>query len=122
SLPHRLLFGRPRGAAAQNEGLDAVAVRTTLDLQPFPQRLPVAPPYGPGELLEAAARRADDVARAALLEPGQARLADHAAVQHPDASLTAIQGLHASDDLRQRRAVVAIAGEHLIAQRIAVAT
>src|SRR5262249_17586654 len=118
ALAHGLLLGGPVGAAAQDEGLHAVAVGTALDLQPFALRPPVAAAHVAGELLEPAARRADDVARAALLQPTETRLANHTAVQDPDAPLAAIEGLHARHDLLQGRAVLAVAGEDLVAQGV----
>src|SRR5262249_44780893 len=67
TLADGLLLGGAVGTAAQDEGLTTGVVRAALDLQPFPQRLPAAVPHGAGEPLEAAARRADDVPRTALL-------------------------------------------------------
>src|SRR5262249_39827854 len=92
-----------------------------LHFQSHADRLPTAVVQRLGKLLEPAPRRADDVPRAALPQPVQRRLADHAAIQHPDALLAAVAGLHARDDFLDRGAVVPIAGDHLITQRITVA-
>src|SRR5262249_3940888 len=121
ALAHGLLLRGAGVAAAEDEGLGAVGVWTALDLQPVAQRLPAAVAQGGGEPLEAAPRRADDVARAAAAQPGQGGLADHAAVQHPDAPLAAVAGLHARHDLLDGGAVGAVAGEALVAQGVAIA-
>src|SRR5262245_1212900 len=120
-LTQRLFLAGAGGAAAQDEGLDAGVVRTALDLPSVPQCFPRAVPNGVSDLLETAAWRADDGPRAASLQPAQAGLADHAAVEDPAAPLAAVPVLHARDGLPQRRAVVAVAGENLVAQGVAVA-
>ena len=98
-----------------------MCVRTALDFQPLADRLPTAVAQGVGELLQPGPRRADDVARTAFFQPVECRLADHAAIQDPDASAAAVTGFHAGDDFPDGGAIVAVAGEDLVAERIAVA-
>src|SRR5262245_15096794 len=120
ALPQGLLLGGAGRAAAEDEGLHAVAVRAALHLQALAERLPAALPQGGGELLQAAPRRADDIPGAAAAEPGQGGLADHAAVQDPNPPLAAVAALHPGHDLLDGGAVVAVAGEDLVAQRVAL--
>src|SRR5262249_43483241 len=120
ALAHGLLFGGAGGTTAEDEGVGALALGAALHLQPLAQHLPGALAQGGGERPQPAARRADDVARAAPPQPGQRVLADHAAVEYPDAAVAAVAGFHAGDDLGHGGAVVAVAGEDLVAQGVAV--
>jgi hypothetical protein len=55
------------------------------------------------------------------LQPRHGLGAGHAAVHHPDAARLTVAALHRVDDLLDRGDVVTIAGEHLVAQRDALA-
>src|SRR5438445_10087504 len=73
AFTHRLFLGSARGAPTQDEGLDAVAIRTTLDFQSFTQRFQYGcgavaqpRPHRPCELFEATAH----IAALAQLRPG----------------------------------------------------
>src|SRR6516165_10415686 len=121
-LAHGLFFGRAGGAAAKDEGFDAVAGWTALDLESVADRFPATLTQSGGKLLQAAPRRADNVTRATSAQRDQCRLADHAAVQNPDPPFTPVAILHPRHDLLDRGAVVTIAGEHLITQRVTIAS
>jgi hypothetical protein len=61
--------------------------------------------------------RADDVAGLALAQEGEVVLADHAAIDHPDALGLAVFLLHRPDDFGQGRDVGAVAREQLVGHR-----
>jgi len=84
--------------------------------------LPVLPIGKLGrELLELALARPNQILALATLQPGDILGAHHPAVHHPDAMRFAVAALHRGDDLLHGRDVGAVAGEHLVAERDALA-
>ena len=119
---HGVLLALPLGRADQQERLLAVGAGAQLGLDAVAHRLPVAR-LGElrSELLQIVPVGADQIAALAVLQPGHGLGADHAAVHHPDAMRPAVARLHRADDLLDRGHVGAVAGEHLVAQRHALA-
>ena len=113
---HGLLFVSSGAAAAEDKHLLPVGRGAELDLQFFPDLLPVVFHQLPLELLKQALGRADDVAALARLEELKVVLTDHPSVDHPDAIGPSVSAFHRGDDVLKRRHVAAVAGEDLIAQ------
>ena len=117
TLVHRFFFFTPVGTARQHKGLRAIWSRHQLDFHTFLHGVPVAFGQGPLELAEHRLGRADDVLAAAVAQELQILLADHAAVQHPDALRLAVLRFHGRDDLGNGFAVVGVACENFVTQR-----
>src|SRR6185369_9103824 len=118
-----LLLGAAVAAAGQYEHFRAVVaiVRDDLfDLDAFLHRRPIAFEQVLLEATQHGFGRADDVAAVTLAKHLQIRLADHAAVEHPDALTAAVLLLHRIDDGLERFRIVAIALENFVAQRQSV--
>ena len=118
-----LFLGAAVAAAGQYEHFRAVAaiVRGDLfDLDAFLHRRPIAFEQVLLEATQHGFGRADDVTAVTLAQHLQIRLADHAAVEHPDALTAAVLLLHRIDDGLERFRIVAIALENFVAQRQSV--
>src|SRR5262249_35094140 len=116
-----LLLDGPVPAATKQVRLDSFRAGTALHLESVADFFPRAGPHLAGKLLQATFRSSNNVLRAAFLEPLQVGVADHTAIENPNAALLAIACLHAFDDVLDGLAVVLVAGKHLVAERIAFA-
>ena len=119
---HAALLLPPLARAAQQERLRAVRTSAELGFHPVAHRLPVALLRQlSAPLAHLAARRPDQIAPPALLEPGEVVLAHHPAVHHPHPLRQPEARLHRLHDLLDRGHVHPIAREHLVAQRHSLA-
>jgi hypothetical protein len=122
AVVHGLLLALALRRAHQDEGLAAVRPLADLGLHTFAHDVPVVCiEQLLGKALELLLVGTDEIAAPGVLEPCDVVRAGHATIHDPDAMGLAVTSLHRVHDVLDRGHIHAIAIEHLVAERHALA-